>query len=212
MGDERLRLLERRWRETGAAADEAAWLVERRRAGELPAERLELAAFLEHEAALLAHGPAADPGQGCWFANLLHRFGAGRPLEAVVEVGRLCVPAWHATWPGDRRPGRTLEAALRWTLAPALTDEAARALDRERHATFGGGLGYWTTRGERGGGAAWAAVHDAIYSAALAARADWRGALHGCRRVLEHAERATGRPALELRREAGLVVARRALG
>ncbi|MCA8923515.1 MAG: hypothetical protein KDD82_16990 [Planctomycetes bacterium] len=46
MGDERLRELERRWRERGSLEAEAAWLKERVRAGELPRERLQLAATL----------------------------------------------------------------------------------------------------------------------------------------------------------------------
>lgn len=42
MRDERLRALERRWRETGTAQDEEAWLRERVRVGELGEERLGL--------------------------------------------------------------------------------------------------------------------------------------------------------------------------
>lgn len=51
MSDEHLRELERRWKETGTVEDEAAWLKERVRVGDLTQERLELAAYLGHEAA-----------------------------------------------------------------------------------------------------------------------------------------------------------------
>lgn len=46
MGDEKLRELERRWRESGTVEDEAAYLLERVRVGDLTQERLELAAHL----------------------------------------------------------------------------------------------------------------------------------------------------------------------
>lgn len=59
MSDQRLRELERRWRETGDVKDEASFLVERRRAGELTQERLELAACCGHEGARLALGATA---------------------------------------------------------------------------------------------------------------------------------------------------------
>ena len=52
MSDARLRELERRFAATGAVADEAAWLAERLRAGALSEDRVALAAFCEHPAAL----------------------------------------------------------------------------------------------------------------------------------------------------------------
>ena len=51
MSDQRLRELERRWRETGSVEDEAAYLRERVRVGDLTQERLELAAYCGHEGA-----------------------------------------------------------------------------------------------------------------------------------------------------------------
>lgn len=59
MSDERLRELERRWKETCATQDEAAYLVERTRSGELDQNRLELAAYLGHAASLVALGDEA---------------------------------------------------------------------------------------------------------------------------------------------------------
>lgn len=63
MSDARLRALERRWRETGADADEAAWLKARLQAGELTRDGLGVAAALGHAAAAQALGepPAAPP-------------------------------------------------------------------------------------------------------------------------------------------------------
>jgi len=59
MSDERLRELERRWKETGSPEDEAAYLLERVRAGDLSQERLELAAYCGHQAATRALGSSA---------------------------------------------------------------------------------------------------------------------------------------------------------
>lgn len=61
MTDARVREAERRWRETGAVADEARLLLERVRAQALDPHRLRLAAALGHAAALEALGEAAPP-------------------------------------------------------------------------------------------------------------------------------------------------------
>lgn len=58
MSDEALQAARRRWRSTGAVADEARWLLERVRAGELGRERVALAALLGHAGA----GAALDRG------------------------------------------------------------------------------------------------------------------------------------------------------
>jgi hypothetical protein len=70
MSDERLRALERRWRETGTVQDEAAYLLERVRVGDLRESRLELAAHVGHQAAGMAigkgtSGPRRGP-RGDW--------------------------------------------------------------------------------------------------------------------------------------------------
>lgn len=60
MSDSRLRDAERRWRDSGRVEDEAAWLRERARVGELDEGRLRLAALVGHPASQLAVG-ANDP-------------------------------------------------------------------------------------------------------------------------------------------------------
>ena len=52
MTDTRLRNLERRFQATGSVQDEAAWITERLRVGELARDQVELAAWLGHAAAL----------------------------------------------------------------------------------------------------------------------------------------------------------------
>lgn len=61
VSDAKLRELERRWRETGAVEDEAAWLRERVRVGELTRERLFLAASCGHDGARVAAEGEAPP-------------------------------------------------------------------------------------------------------------------------------------------------------
>lgn len=51
MTDTRLQELERAWRASGSVEDEAAYLRERVRVGELTQERLELAAYCGHAGA-----------------------------------------------------------------------------------------------------------------------------------------------------------------
>ena len=61
MSDERLRELERRWQETGAVEDKAAYLRARLRADDLERKRLELAAYLGDAAARDVLGADAPP-------------------------------------------------------------------------------------------------------------------------------------------------------
>ena len=63
MSDERLRQLERRWKESGSVFDEAAYLKERVRVGDLKQEGLSLAAYVGHPAAL--HAIGSMPVTGC---------------------------------------------------------------------------------------------------------------------------------------------------
>ena len=63
--DANLRALERRFRESGAVEDEAAWLLERVRVGELEQSKLELAAWCEHAPAHLACEGRVPPFR--WF-------------------------------------------------------------------------------------------------------------------------------------------------
>lgn len=100
MSDAHLRALERRFRETREAADEAEWLRERVRVGQLAPEALEAAAYLGHPAALLALGRQAElharegriedvgymlyPEVDTW----LDRAGVGWPAE-VIQIERV---------------------------------------------------------------------------------------------------------------------------
>ena len=77
MSDSKLRELERRWRETKSVEDEAAYLRERVRVGDLTQERLELAAYCGHEGARRAaeaDRSPVPPGQlSNWIGELRER-------------------------------------------------------------------------------------------------------------------------------------------
>jgi hypothetical protein len=69
MGDDRARDLERAALRTGSLIDRAAALRARTRSGDLLPERLELAAYLGHDAALAAIGWSCRDAQGCNLAG-----------------------------------------------------------------------------------------------------------------------------------------------
>lgn len=89
MSDERLRELERRWRECGSVEDEAAYLRERVRVGELTKERLELAAYCGEPGAQLAADLRLDvPLDWRSWALGLERWGAWVGLHAYLAAYR----------------------------------------------------------------------------------------------------------------------------
>jgi hypothetical protein len=134
MTDERLRELERRWKETGAVDDEARYLAERVRIGDLTNERLELAACCGHRAALLASPQSLE--EPSWAGS------AECALRAGLAIAYELLPAWEGAsdfWSDGRAWGDDNEqAAARQCLRHALwaleehvirpTTEAARAL------------------------------------------------------------------------------------
>jgi hypothetical protein len=89
--DEKLRDLERTFRQTGSPDDEAAWLLERVRIGELTPERLELAAYCGHEAARRAiqtsHGAASIKD----LATYASRCGRPACVYAMLVACRLLI-------------------------------------------------------------------------------------------------------------------------
>ncbi|MCO5170926.1 MAG: hypothetical protein M9894_31745 [Planctomycetes bacterium] len=109
MSDARLREAERRWRESGALADEAAWLRERARAGALTDEALRLAAYVGHAAAAaaLASPPLAPAYVQAWIYGL-QPWGVEACQRAAIAAARR---ALVRVPPGTRR-GRYARSAL----------------------------------------------------------------------------------------------------
>ena len=84
MSDGKLRELERRWRETGSVDDEAAYMRERVRAGELTQERLDFVSTVRtHSRQLFGEGPASGRSEPV--------VALGRPAIALLAcaIGRL---------------------------------------------------------------------------------------------------------------------------
>lgn len=92
MSDERLRELERRWRQSGQLSDQVAYLAERVRCGELARERLDLAAWLEDPSALSARKElGGDEALGS--AAALRSLGEERSQTARREL-RVALARW----------------------------------------------------------------------------------------------------------------------
>jgi hypothetical protein len=135
MADDSLRALERRFRETGAASEEAAWLRERVRAGSLAADHLELAAYLGHEPARLAGASARPPTWDEAFAVQLER--SRDPARATLLTRRRFPMVWlHAAGPPSRPVLTRIALAATWVLLgraeeqDLLAHETAAAAER----------------------------------------------------------------------------------
>jgi hypothetical protein len=136
VSDERLRELERRWKETGAVEDGAAWLRERVRVGDLTQERLELAAHCGHQAATtLTRGNPEALSLQEWLGTFPDG-GDGAVTRLKIGLARAALPIWEASQPNDHRPHAAIRAAEGWVLCPcadhlAIGEGAAQACEPE---------------------------------------------------------------------------------
>lgn len=132
MSDDYLQQLEARWRETGDAPDEARLLLERMRAGLLPRPRLELAAFLGHEAARMAlpGSPGLDVEEPARLAGELWPWGKEACVAAAVAASH-AVSTLDLGAPRDARPRRAIEAAAAWVHCPCEPHVAGARLAAE---------------------------------------------------------------------------------
>ncbi len=142
MSDEKLRELERRFKETGSVEDEAVWLKERVRVGDLTQERLELAAALGAVSAALAMDePRQEPPEDrAALMSILRESGDGALARGAIAVARAVLPAWISAWPEDDRPVKAIEAAEAWLDCPCDKHaEESRVAGTEVYRTVGGG-------------------------------------------------------------------------
>jgi hypothetical protein len=129
MSDTKLRDLERRWKETGTEDDEAAYLLERLRVGDLTRERLELAVCLGYQPAIRAlNVTPAHPLRVSRDAHWGHAFrdwpdAASRIGAALASAAAASVSALP---PDTVAAVASVSIAIdEWVLAP--TDDHARA-------------------------------------------------------------------------------------
>ena len=123
MSDQKLRDLERRWRETGSVEDEAAYLRERVRVGDLTQERLELAAYCGHEGARAALGGVVSCGPKGASELLadLRSWGAEEVGRAFLVIAEAVLPLWRAVShdTAERESVEAVVVALRlWIAQP----------------------------------------------------------------------------------------------
>ena len=118
MSDERLRQLDRRWRETGAIEDEAALLQERVRVGNLRRERLELAALLGSQGAQLATGfrSLGAVSELPSLISMLGHHGTEALAQAAAAVAQAVWSEWQ--WNRDGRLVDALAATEAWIACP----------------------------------------------------------------------------------------------
>ncbi len=148
MSDARLRELERRWKETNSPDDEAAYLLERVRVGDLTRERLELAAYCGQEGASRALGgsaPTPSHDLVAWVGGL-EQWGERAVTLAAAAIAVGVLPVYERET-GDRLLRGVVEAARQYAAAPS--GALAYALDV---AGQGAGLGRrpqpaWTRAG-----------------------------------------------------------------
>lgn len=117
MSDQKLRELERRWKETGSPEDEATWLLERVRVGDLTRERLELAAYCGHEGAKrLVQSPDVPADLWDW-AKGLGRWEKRTVAFVAAEAAESVLYLWTSAG-GTPEPERCLTVTKAWLDCP----------------------------------------------------------------------------------------------
>ena len=141
VSDQRIRELERQWKKTGCIDDHAALLSERVRTGQLPRDRLALAAYCGHAGAARAVGEfdeaeyfpahAPDP-QSLDTESRIHFWIQG--LErwghtAETVAGAAALQLGLTLWPdkADDRPHKMLAAVCAWLANPCEATAASAA-------------------------------------------------------------------------------------
>jgi len=124
--DSKLRELERRWKETGSVEDEARYLLERVRVGDLEREKLELAAYCGHEGAQSAvvHSPSPARSVDDWVSGL-RRWGHHAFAQVAHVAAEAVLPVWEDgersfddDGTEDNRPRAALAAVSEWLNCP----------------------------------------------------------------------------------------------
>jgi len=114
MTDEKLRALERRWRESGSVDDEAAWLRERVKQGDLSQEMLGLAAHCGHQASQIVLGDVDNPHslkQPDWVSRL-ELYGKTVVILSAVVCAAEVLPIFELRYPEDDRVRRAIQAVI----------------------------------------------------------------------------------------------------
>ncbi len=133
MSDEKLRELERRFKETGSVEDEAAWLVERVRVGDLTQERLELAAYLGHEPArrLFEKDPPRTPRDIGGFSSELKRRWNAHQAGVWLAIAAVDLASALAPW-SEPNARRGMQLTREWARANSVEEQGRIAASASR--------------------------------------------------------------------------------
>lgn len=123
MTDSRLQELKRAWEASGSVDDEAAYLRERVRVGDLTQERLELAAYWGQVAARMVTGEGVHEHEVAVEDALKRPKAAYAPLLAAL-ANRL-LPQYERRFGEDARLRVAVNAALAWCRCPCSQHEKA---------------------------------------------------------------------------------------
>lgn len=146
MSDQRLRELERRWRDTGTAEDEAAYLLERMRTGRLDVRRVGAAAALGHVGAALTGVDKSQVSSGEWYDLLslcVDQLDAREQVRLICDCVEHTLHRWEELAPDDSRPREALRLAREWADGHVDADElevAANNAAAASESTFSASL------------------------------------------------------------------------
>lgn len=118
MTDDRLRALERRFRETGSVEDEAAWLRGRVRAGELEQELLLLAAWCGSKGARWVAGLQGSHSVGPDLVTGVVRLGAVARTDFALALARTQIDLEWEEPQAREHLLRVVAAAREWRRCP----------------------------------------------------------------------------------------------
>ncbi len=116
--DERLRDLERRWRNSGSLQAEREYVAAAIRSGRLAEEAAQVLRLIAHPAIVDDPPPTWCP------SDVISKFpwepfGRELHIRMCLAAGWLLLPLWTSEHPDDDRPRRSLEAIGRCVLAPS---------------------------------------------------------------------------------------------
>lgn len=124
MSDQRLRDLERRWKSSGAIDDEAAYLLELQRAGEIQKAKLNLLASCGFAPALIVTQSQCDDAQ---LPNIIAGFDSKALIRTAFSFAELPLQRWESSRPNFKEPRGHLTRAVRLFLRASIIQSVGDA-------------------------------------------------------------------------------------
>lgn len=142
MSNRTLATKRRKWERTKKTKDEANYLLERVKEGDLEREKLELSAHLGHPASCLALETAAFVADTpIKYIHSLKPWGKPIFIVAAIAASRLTLPFWEKAFPEIDKPRLAIDYAISWCKNPC--DELELLAREAAHKLMGNSiLGY----------------------------------------------------------------------